>query len=471
MENGYTHLTLPEACTLLARECVSLLELGSDARASAIILRSALAQIDSTRELGDGGALLRWVDTEWENAGKFDETGEMADSPVKLTAPDLFPDPAMQLDAVCVMLQSAARHPCTPEQWDTVLDAMSILTEADGLEDMILNAYVPASGFLRPEILRTNLEQVRAAFPGNAQHYQRNVSYTAPDAGQLLTFPEAVRVCQGQKPASIILRGEEIVTPTWKSVAAAILRDCSADPVLHERMMALRGCPAVRSRPVLEGSPEGMRHPVKIGEAMYWENKGSTRDMLQSLSNGVLNRIGYDSQNVTIRLRDGQAAADSHREKNGEQTVDSGLLLPLTAQAAIFKGQRPAAVALRGNEISTGTWKAVVAAILKDCDADPVLHERMMDLRGRVLGRFRVLLSDTPDGMGAPIEINSKLYWESKFDTEALLANLTEKLLQVVGYDCRQVQIRLHAPQQDMAEPEEVPAEEIAQGHGPEMAM
>lgn len=480
MKNRHTSLTLPEACTLLARECVSLLDAGSDARASAGVLRDALALVGPAQEPEDGGALLRWVDAEMENAGRFEETGERAGSPVRLETPLPLPDPAMQLEAVCVLLQAAARRSCTPAQWQTMLNAVNILAEMDGLEDMILDAHVPAAGFLRPETLRSSLEHIRAAFPGDTPYPQRAVSRVQPDAGPLLSFPEAIHVCQGRKPASAILHGREVVTPTWKSVGVAILRDCNADPVLHERMMALRGCPVARGRAVLEGTPERMRRPVKIDEAMYWENRGSMEEMLRALVKGVLNKVGYDTQAIMIRLRDGQevAAADSqernasHRRGSGEQTA-GGLLLPLTAQAALFKGQKAAAVVLRGEEIPAGTWKTVVAAILKDCDADPVLHERMMDLRGRVLGRFRVLLSDTPEGMGMPVEVNSELYWESKFDTEALLANLTEKLLQVVGYDCRQVQIRLRAPQMayDAAAPvmEDPEPENMALSAGPVM--
>ena len=59
----------------------------------------------------------------------------------------------------------------------------------------------------------------------------------------------------------------------------------------------------------------------------------------------------------------------------------------------------------------------------------------MLELRGRVFGNFRPLLAQAPEGMGAPLKIDEGLYWESKFDTEALLKNLTGKLLCRVGYD------------------------------------
>lgn len=133
-----------------------------------------------------------------------------------------------------------------------------------------------------------------------------------------------------------------------------------------------------------------------------------------------------------------------------------GRLCPLASPLSTFKGKRPLAVILHGTEITTPTWKKAVSAILEDCDADPHLHEQLLALRGRVNGNFRPLLSGRPDGMAAPLKISEGLYWESKFDTEALLYNLTEKLLNVIGYDCQRVVIRYHPPQQEPAE-EDVP--------------
>ena len=58
--------------------------------------------------------------------------------------------------------------------------------------------------------------------------------------------------------------------------------------------------------------------------------------------------------------------------------------------------------------------------------------------------------------MGAPLEIDEGLYWESKFDTEALLRNLTDKLLSKVGYDYQGVMVRYLDPQLRPAATEEV---------------
>ena len=71
-----TPLTLLEACTLMAREAVSLLEGGMEALDSGIKFRETLALLNSMRDLGDGGALLAWVDHELESARRFAKTGD-----------------------------------------------------------------------------------------------------------------------------------------------------------------------------------------------------------------------------------------------------------------------------------------------------------------------------------------------------------------------------------------------------------
>ncbi len=152
--------------------------------------------------------------------------------------------------------------------------------------------------------------------------------------------------------------------------------------------------------------------------------------------------------------------------------AEEGRLLPFVSPPAMFKGERPASVILHGVEIEATTWKKVVLAILRDCAAHPQCHKRMMELRGRVNGNFRPLLSDHPEGMASPLKIDAGMYWESKFDTEALLGNLTEKLLEQVGYDYQNIVIRFRTPKQDVAEQAEGNhAEDFDKNHVPEMAM
>ncbi len=82
-----THLTLTEACTLLARETVSLLEGDVIVSPAAAGMRDTLALICGTEDLADGGALLAWVDRELEATRRLAEKGEKTDSLVDLPTP------------------------------------------------------------------------------------------------------------------------------------------------------------------------------------------------------------------------------------------------------------------------------------------------------------------------------------------------------------------------------------------------
>lgn len=63
--------------------------------------------------------------------------------------------------------------------------------------------------------------------------------------------------------------------------------------------------------------------------------------------------------------------------------------------------------------------------------------------------------------MNAPLKINGGLYLESKFDTQALLDNLTQKVLRRVGYDCGGVAVLYQYPKQAPA------VVELKQDEGP----
>lgn len=164
MKNEHqTSLTILEACTLLARETTSLLGGFDEIPDSAVSLRNALALVGGGQDLDDGGALLAWVDAEMENTRRFAETGEQTEPLVKLAAPFAIPAPDMQLDAVCTLLKAAAQRKPTEEQWQTMLDAVRLLTEINDLDDMVLTAKAPTGGFLDIQELRSLPGIVREA--------------------------------------------------------------------------------------------------------------------------------------------------------------------------------------------------------------------------------------------------------------------------------------------------------------------
>lgn len=63
------------------------------------------------------------------------------------------------------------------------------------------------------------------------------------------------------------------------------------------------------------------------------------------------------------------------------------------------------------------------------------MHQALMDLRGKILGRNRVLLGSEKGRMRGPVKISRALYVETHYDTETLLRILTTRILTPIGYD------------------------------------
>ena len=86
---------------------------------------------------------------------------------------------------------------------------------------------------------------------------------------------------------------------------------------------------------------------------------------------------------------------------------------------------------------------------------------------GKVAGRWRTILGSSPEEMDVPLKVDKELYFEGKFDTEAMLNMLEKKVLEPAGGDYSSIKIRYmakvqeaaknidHVPEQDALEHEE----------------
>ncbi|MCL1857958.1 MAG: hypothetical protein FWF92_01825 [Oscillospiraceae bacterium] len=117
---------------------------------------------------------------------------------------------------------------------------------------------------------------------------------------------------------------------------------------------------------------------------------------------------------------------------------------PITANAAIFKGKKPTAVIFGDERIDVGKWKTVVGEIMRRCNADSEKHVSLMNLRGKISGRERVILAKEEDKMRSPMKISENLYIETHYDTETLLRTIMTRILDMVDYDysCIKVAVR-----------------------------
>lgn len=140
-------------------------------------------------------------------------------------------------------------------------------------------------------------------------------------------------------------------------------------------------------------------------------------------------------------LKEDQNRAIEHENRRRrEKEYES--IFPLNADTGIFKGRRPTGVIFEdGTREDVPTWKRVFEEIMKRCNSDVERHKALMELRGKVLGRNRVLLGSEKGKMRSPLKIDRALYAETHYDTETLLKILVTRILEAVGYDYSGIRI------------------------------
>ena len=124
----------------------------------------------------------------------------------------------------------------------------------------------------------------------------------------------------------------------------------------------------------------------------------------------------------------------------------------VTGYRAELKGKRPLEVQCAlGEWIETPTWGKVAQKIVQTCNEQPDVHERFMEMCGKVAGRWRTILGSSPEEMDVPIKVDEELYFEGKFDTEAMLNMLEKKVLEPAGVDYSSIKIRYMGKGQEVA--------------------
>ena len=104
-----------------------------------------------------------------------------------------------------------------------------------------------------------------------------------------------------------------------------------------------------------------------------------------------------------------------------------------------FVGTKPAAVLFGEERIEVKSWREVASAILTRCNAEH--SDTLMNLRNKVLGKVRVILSDSPDGMRRPNKIADGLYMECHYGSQTLMFILKNLILDYTGFDYSNIQI------------------------------
>lgn len=164
---------------------------------------------------------------------------------------------------------------------------------------------------------------------------------------------------------------------------------------------------------------------------------------IENLREQLHQRIDYRCNKLIEQIQNGEviSADDSVSET----------ILPLKSMSAFFKGTKVISVIFAdGCEEFISTWKEAATMILRDCNSNEIMHERLLDMCGKVSGRNRLILGSDPSQMNVPLIIDDELYFEGKFDTESLLNVLKTRLLDVVGYDYNDILIKYREPEQSL---------------------
>jgi len=120
-------------------------------------------------------------------------------------------------------------------------------------------------------------------------------------------------------------------------------------------------------------------------------------------------------------------------EPCGNENYDS--VYPISFNAAEFKGKKPTSLIFGIERVPVLTWRMVFEKIMERCNSEVDKHAALMDLRNKISGRARFILSDRPDGMRTPTKIAHKLYAETHYDTPTLLHILLHRILDPIRYD------------------------------------
>jgi len=114
---------------------------------------------------------------------------------------------------------------------------------------------------------------------------------------------------------------------------------------------------------------------------------------------------------------------------------------PININPAVFKGKKPTAVLFGEERMEVHSWKAVAEVIIKRCNKDAEKHVSLMNLRDKIFGRDRVLLSKDEEGMHNPVKIAENLYAETHYDAESLMRIVLTRILDAVDYDYSNISV------------------------------
>lgn len=128
---------------------------------------------------------------------------------------------------------------------------------------------------------------------------------------------------KGKKPLAILYPdGTEVEVHTWKQVASQLMRSCSEDELMAEKLEDLSGKVFGRDRIILGKTGEGMDVPLKIKDNIYLEAKFDTESPIKVITNRIFDPIGYDYRDIRLQVIDPMLQAWMERSNAEEMLTE-----------------------------------------------------------------------------------------------------------------------------------------------------
>jgi hypothetical protein len=249
-----------------------------------------------------------------------------------------------------------------------------------------------------------------------------------------------------KKPEAVLFGRERTEAHTWLKVFEAVLLWCNRDR--HDALMNLRNKTSGKHRALLSDSPNGMINPVKIDEDLYAERSSDgAAALLSHLRERILDPVGLDYRDITVVLKRITHISMRNLEQHKDVRTASATpdpyerVYPLYIHPHVFVSTKPSAVLFGEERVEVKTWREVVGVILARCNEER--RDALMNLRNKVLGKVRVIFSDSPSGMRHPLKIDDEMYVETHYGSETMMYILRNMILDYTGFDYSQIKITL----------------------------
>ena len=123
-------------------------------------------------------------------------------------------------------------------------------------------------------------------------------------------------------------------------------------------------------------------------------------------------------------------------------STKSEYVYPFTAATYLFIGKKATAVYFGEERVAVKNWREVFRLLLCACNKEN--HDELLYLRNKVAGKVRVFLSDKPDGMVRPFQIDDDLFADSgQYGTATLLHILRDLILKYTSFDFKNIKIAI----------------------------